>query len=119
MKNKKAQVSLWLVFFGFSIVIVLISAFAAPFLVQFNTEMYHAGERIYLNANESVQNINDQTARETITGIIEGGLSATEQNIQINNGLFQYGWVFVIALVGITVFIAARRLVEVSSGGLV
>lgn len=118
-KNKKGQVTIFIVFMIVSLFIVLISAFFAPLGVRFNTEMYRAGEKIYLQTNETISEIQNDTARENIRGIISGGLSNVENNIEVNNSLFQYGWVFILILAGLVLFLWTRRLVEYGGGGLV
>lgn len=118
-KNKKGQVTIFIVFMIISVFIILISAFFAPMGVRFNTEMYKAGEQIYLQTNQSISEIQNDSAREAIQGIISGGLANVENNIEVNNALFQYGWVFVLILAALVLFLWTRRLVEFGGGGLV
>lgn len=117
IKTKKGQVTIAIVFMIAAVVIVLISSFFAPMGVMFNTEMYKAGEQIYLQANKSISEIQNDTAREAIRGVISGGLSNVENNISVNNSLFQYGWVFLLILVGLILFLFTRKLVAFGGGG--
>lgn len=120
-KDKKGQVVLYFVFIIASFIIVLISAFFAPLGVRFNTAMYQAGEKIILQANDSISDIQNDTARQQIQTILAGGLSATENNISVNNALYQYGWIFILIIVTLILFLYSRALVEVGGrgGGLV
>jgi len=117
MKNKKAQLTLYVVWFLSAIIILVVAAFLAPMGVLFNSELYKAGEEIMLDANESIQGIQNDSMRTQITAVITEALDAQENNIEINSDLFQYSWVFVLILSGIVVFLFTRRTVEFSYGG--
>jgi hypothetical protein len=118
-KNKKGQVGIYIVFIISSIIIVMIAAFAAPMGVLFNTEIYKAGEKIMLQANESVQEIQNATVRASIEGIINDGLNNVETNIEVNGALFQYGWILVVGLTALILFLLTRSIVEVRTGNLI
>jgi len=117
LKTKKAQVTLYITFMIVAIVIVLIAAFLAPFGVLLNTELYAAGEDIMLMANESIENIHNTTVKESVRDMLSVAMAAQENNIEINSDIFQYGWIFVVALTAIIVFISARKLVEFGQVG--
>lgn len=117
MKNKKGQVVIYFVFIVVSIVFVMISAFFAPLGVLFNTKMYLAGQDIINQANDSINEIQNETVRNQIQGILQGGLDSTQNNISVNNALYQYGWIFMLIIVALVLFLFTRALVEVGSGG--
>ena len=119
MKNKKAQVSIYMAFMITAIIIVLIAAFMAPMGVLINTEFYAAGEELMLEANESINNIDDATVRQQIQDVITEGLSAQQNNIEVNSDIFQYSWILVIGLTALVVFLYTRRIVAFSGGGFV
>lgn len=116
LPNKKGQVTIYLVFIVITIIIILITAFLAPMGVLFNTEMYKAGEMIMLQANESISEIQNATVRAQIQDVVQGGLNNVENNIEVNNSLFQYSWILVVVLVMLVLFLFTRRLVEVGGG---
>jgi hypothetical protein len=117
--KKRGSVTLYLVFLIIAIIIVMISAVAAPMGVLFNTRMYQAGEDIMLQANESINDIDNATVRARLHGVVGNGLSNVENNIEVNNALFQYGWVLLIGLSALVVFLFTRRIVEYGGGGLI
>lgn len=117
-KNKKGSVTLYIVFLVMGIIIVIISAFAAPMMVRFNTEMYAAGENIIRQNNDSIASIQDTDMKNTLYTMMDRSQDATAYNIQVNNALFQYGWILVIGLVAIVVFLYTRRLIEYGGAGL-
>lgn len=119
MKNKKAQMTLFIVFIIAGVIIITVTAFVAPMMVKFNTEMYEAGEKIYLDTKDDIEAIENATARNRIGNVIDRGLNAVDTNIDVNNAMFQYGWIFVLALTALVVFLLTRRLIEYGGGGLV
>lgn len=119
MKNKKAVLSLYIVFFILAIVIVTITAVFAPMGVLFNTEMYKAGEDILLQSNKSISEISDTAVKAEVQAVIAEAKSDAQTNIEVNADLFQYGWILLISIVGIVLFIYARQLVEYGGGSLV
>lgn len=117
--NKKAVVSMYIVFIIVAMVIILITAVFAPMGVLFNTEMYAAGEDILLRANESIQNINDAEVRAAVQDNVDNAFLAQENNIEVNANLFQYGWILILGLVALVIFLFTRRMVEMGAGGFV
>ena len=117
--NKKGQAALYIVFIISSLFIILVAAFFAPMAIRFNTEMYKAGEKIMIDANESIQEIKNDTIREKYTGIIDQAVATTDTNITINSNLFRYGWILIIGLAALVVFLWTRSLVEVNTGRMV
>lgn len=115
-KNKKGTITLFIVFLITGVILITITAFVAPMMIKFNTKLYQEGEDIIRSSNSSIQAIQDDTARTRIEGITNGGLAASLFNIEANNMLFQYGWIFVLALTGLVIFLYTRRLVEYGGG---
>lgn len=116
-KRKKASVSIYVAFATVSIIIVLVAAVLAPMGVLFTAEAYAAGEEIMLDANESISQIQNTTIRNSIQAGINSGLEAAEMNIEVNSDIFQYSWVFVIALAAVVTFLYTRSLVEFQRPG--
>jgi len=117
-KNKKGVVSIYLTFMIVSIIIVLIAAAFAPMGVLFNTKMFEAGEDILLRANDSIENIQDPNVKASVTENIGQAIEAADNNIEVNSDIFQYGWILVIGMAALVIFLFTRRLVETSGGGL-
>lgn len=117
MKSKKASVTIYIAFMITAIIIVLIAAILAPMGVLFTAEAYAAGEAIMLDANASVGQIQNDTIRESIQAGMSGALDAAEMNIEVNSDIFQYSWVFVVALAAIVTFLYTRSLVEFQRPG--
>lgn len=116
--KKKAVISIYISFFFIMILIVLLAAVVAPIGVLFNSKMYLAGEQIMLIANDSIANISNTEVRDDILDIVDQGFKAQETNIEVNAQIYQYGWVIVVILVFLIIFLFTRRTVEVTQGGL-
>lgn len=117
--GKKATVAFYLSFIIISILIITMSAVLAPLGVLFNTKMYLAGQDILKQANSSIESIQDAGMRQAIANVTTAAYMAAETNIEVNNSIYQYGWVLVIALAGLTLFLITRETVEFSRGGFV
>lgn len=116
MKSRKGQVAIYITFMFVAMLIVLIAAVLAPLGVRFNSEAYVAGEDILLRANGTIAQIQNDTVRQSILSGTQEGLDAVEDNININNSIFKYGWVIVVFLTALIVFLFTRRLTEVNRG---
>lgn len=115
--NKKGSVMFYISFIIASIMILCIAAFAAPMGVRFNTEMYTAGQEILNDTiSEIVPNINDPTIATNLNNTIVSARDAAVYNIEVSSAMYQYGWLLVIALTAVILFIYTRRVVEYTGG---
>lgn len=115
--SRKGQISMYIFFVIFAVVLILIGSIIAPFGVLFSSEMYVAGEDILLMANQTASEISDPAIRDLLLGYIGEGVSAQTTNVQISSDLYQYSWIIVLVLAGLFIFMYTRRLVEVRGGG--
>ena len=117
--NRKGQVMMFITFIISALVIVLIAAVFAPMGVLFNTEMYLAGQDILERSNESIQSITNIEVKQNVQDAINNGFTAAEDNIEVNANLFQYGWILVVGVTALVIFIFTRRLIEFGAGGFI
>lgn len=115
--NKKATVTIYIVFFILAIIIIMISAIMAPIAVDINSRFYLAGQDILRTSNDSIQDINDATVRASVTDSINSAFNGAQNNIEINADLFRYAWLMVIGVTALTLFLIGRQIVEYSIGG--
>ena len=116
---KKGEVTIYLFWFLAAVMVLVVAALVAPMGVLFTTELMVAGEDVLLMANESIQDIENTTIRNSVTSVIGEALEAGEDNITILSDIFQYAWVIVLVLSGIVAFLFTRQLVEFQGGGFV
>jgi len=115
--GKKAQVAMYLAFIIVATVVILITAFAAPMGARISTKFYEAGENILLATQADLNDINDSTVRDRINASLVNAMAAQENNIDITTALYQYSWIFVVALAAVMVFLMSRAIVEFRTGG--
>jgi predicted PurR-regulated permease PerM len=114
---KRGNITLYITFIMLAVVIIVIAAFVAPMGVRFTSEMYAAGEKIMLDANSTIQKINNSEVRGRITNITGLALDAAESNIEINSNMFRYSWIIVLALGALIIFLYTRSLTEYQRPG--
>lgn len=114
---KKGQISLWFVYMILAVIIVVTVGIFAPMGVLFNSEIYAAGDTILANANASLNNISNPDIKASLQGMIGEARNAGETNIEVNSDIFQYGWVVLLFVTALVIFLFTRQLVETSGRG--
>lgn len=114
-KNKKGNLTLYIITAMLGLVIIVVAGLLSPLGTLVNAEIYRAGEDLMLKANESISQIQNETVKTRIEAVMKTGLDATEDNIEINSNVYEYGWVFFLIIFFVVVFLSARQIKE--SGG--
>lgn len=117
--GKQGQVTIYVFWFITAIMVVILGALVAPIGARFTSEMYTAGEGIILDANHTIQNIQNDSVKASIMGIYGEATQATETNIEVLTDVFQYSWIIVVILSAVVAFLYTRQLVEFQGGGFV
>lgn len=113
--SKKGNVTLYFVAIVVMILVILMTAFFAPMGALFSEQMYLAGEDVIDMALDDINSISDSGVRDAVNQSFVSAADSTTTNIAVSTALFQYAWLFLLAIVGIVVFLAARAIVEVNS----
>lgn len=100
-----------------AVFVVFLAGVFAPMGVQLNTVIYAEAEEIMLDANETAQNISNTEIRDQLEDMFESSMAAQQNNIEVNNAIFKYGWILAIILTGLVLFLITRSLVEFRQGG--
>lgn len=116
-KDSKAQATFVFIFLIAGVLVLLVSAIIAPMMVRFNTVMYEAGDNILADSQDDLSAISDVTVRNQINASINEARAATQTNINVGTDLFQYSWIFLLAIIGIVIYLFARQTIEFSSRG--
>jgi len=119
VKGKKAVVMIYLTLIIFIIIVVLIGAIAAPLGSLFNAELYKAGEQILLDANSSIQGIQNDTVRQNLQSSFNTALGNAQDNIDLTNDFYAYSWILILFLAALMVFMFTRSLTERTGCGFV
>lgn len=117
--SRKAQVGLFFTWLIIVIIFSVMAAIIAPMGVVFNTEILAASENIYLQANDSLQQIQDPTIKAAVQSNIDKSFDAGQYNIQVTNNLYVYMWLIILIITAIILYVFSRQTVEYASGGFV
>lgn len=114
--NKKAQAVFYVMFFFMALIVVVIAAVLAPLGVRFNSEVLVFGEQMILESNDTISQIQDDTIRTNVQATLSEATAQTQNNIDVNAAIFQYGWVILLILSGLAIFIYQIRIKETTGG---
>lgn len=110
--NDTAALGYFLVLVFSVSMLVFLFSFAIPFLTDFTTDMYIAGDDITQRTEEKISEISNTTIRQNIQDALDNMQSATAENIQNLGFFYQYSWILIVLIVTFTLFILARKVVE-------
>ena len=92
--------------------LVFLFSFAIPFLTDFTTDMYIAGDSITQRTEDKIAEISNATIRQNIQDALDNMQSSTAENIQNLGFFYQYSWILIVLIVTFSLFILARKVVE-------
>lgn len=111
--NQKGSLAYAMVFFMLALTLIFFFALIIPMLIDINTEMYAvAGNKLLPNALAAANTIQDANVRTAMLNSINNANDSVTTNTDILSGFFQYGWLIVIFVIVVVMFILARRSVE-------
>lgn len=97
--------------------LVFLFSFAIPFLTDFTTDMYIAGDNITQRTEDKIAEISNATIRQNIQDALDNMQSSTAENIQNLGFFYQYSWILIVLIVTFSLFILARKVVETKGYG--
>lgn len=107
---RRGVIGIFLVFVFMSAILIFLFGVAVPVLMDFNVNMYSAGERILEHTDLTA--IQNDTARAHINATFEAALGATQENIDILSYFYQYSWLVILIVVLLVIFMRSRLMVE-------
>jgi len=110
--NNKGQVAYFFVFVFVAIGLLFLFAVATPFLQTFNIEAYKVGETIINDAQGDIDEIQNTEVRESIDGLLTAQQESMEGQTDVLGVFFQYGWIIIIVVLVLLIFMATRQTVE-------
>jgi hypothetical protein len=117
INNKKGNMTLVFVFLASSVILIILAGLFSPMLVNFSTIITESGEGILIDAQPSIDNIQDDEIRNQINSSLTGAIQSSADNISILAGFYRYAWVIILIVSGIIIFLFARLLVETGGRG--
>ena len=116
MKDERGSFSYFMVFIMLAVILVFLFAIGIPMLTQINSEFYKAGEPMLDTAYENAMLIEDADVQAAMLSNIEGQRQSIPDQIEVLSIFFQYGWLIIILVIVMVLFMSSRRSIE--SGGL-
>lgn len=114
--NVKGSFSYFLVFVVLATMLVFLFAIGIPLLTLINTELYEAGEPMLDTAYSNAQLVQDADVKNAMLSNIDAQRNSIPDQIDVLSVFFQYGWLIIVVIIVLILFIASRRSIE--SGGL-
>lgn len=115
----RGQVATAMLFIIAFIILMVMFILAAPIATRMSSEITKQGVSLLTESNEVFSQIGDQEVSQTL---VEATTSAKDTMIEtsfIGIVLSKYGWVLVLVIVAIVMFLRSRMIVERESRGLV
>ena len=116
-KNDEAVLGFFLIFVFSATMLVFLFSFAIPFLTNFTTSLYVAGDDVIADAETKIDEIQNVTIREQIKSNLQNMQAATQENINYMAFFYQYSWILVIVIITFMLFMLARSIVETKGYG--
>lgn len=114
--GERGNLGIAFVFLVTALFVILVFAFIMPMAQKLNLESYKAGEIVTQDQMNSAATIQDQNVREAVLGIYQAQKDSFVAQIDVTSAFIQYGWFFVILIVGVGLFFITRRNVEAQGG---
>jgi len=111
--DKKGSVSFFIVFVYLALILLLLFAVVIPFLVTIDIEFYEAGEDILRRGKEATAQIEDVNVRAQFDASLDAQTDSVITQVEILGFFFQYGWVLIILIITLVLFLATRQTVEI------
>jgi predicted PurR-regulated permease PerM len=115
--NKRGNLTLAFVFLASSVILIILAALFSPMLVNFSTSTLTMGEQLIIDAQPSLDEIQNEEIRNQINQSLTGARQSSADNISILAGFYQYAWIIILLVSGLIIFLFARLLVETGGRG--
>lgn len=115
--NKRAQTSYFIAYLIIAVSLVMIASIFVPLGRQATEDSYIAGYNMMNLAKTRSLDIDNVTLRNSIENSINEAIAEKSNNIDIIQNFFQYGWIVVLIMTVLMIFIFARK--NALSGGII
>jgi len=106
--NKKGVILFWIVTLLVFGLIILTATILVPLGKQYGEDSLEAGAEIILDAKETISEVKNITERTEIESYLDNAYNSKSENAELSNQFFQYGWLIVLILTALGVFITAK-----------
>lgn len=120
MISKRGTIQLYIAGMILALVVLFYVAVLSPMGVLVNTEFTKATTDIRAQFLPQMNLIENESIRNSIIGSMDSAVTNSENMVEINAFAYKWGWLFVILIPFIAMFIYSRMNVEMkNTGGLV
>lgn len=112
--NQKGSISFFIVFVALAVILLILFAAVIPLLIAFDTALYEGAEDIILDANKTAGNIQNAEIKASLQSSLQASTDTIPTQIDIMSNFFQYGWILVIVVIVLVLFMISRQTVEVA-----
>ncbi len=110
--NEQGSISYFLVYVILAFILLVIFALIIPITIMFNTTIYQSAEDILLDANDVANEIQDPAIKAQLVRALGGNTESIATQVDILSTFFQYGWILIILIIVIVLFLQTRQTVE-------
>lgn len=112
-KDKRGSATFFLVFLFLAVTLLTLFAVVIPILQTMNIEFYEAGEDILLKGKEATAKIQDENVRAQFDASLDAQTDSIVTQTDILGVFFQYGWIIIILVIVLVLFLLTRQTVEI------
>lgn len=112
LKDERGSFAYFIAFMFLAITLVFLFGIGIPLLININTEFYAAGEDILNMSVNKTSQIQDANARAVFENAQSSMQASVQDQVSILSVFFQYGWLIIIVVIVLVLFMASRQQVE-------
>ena len=115
--RKKGQLAIAVIMVFIVVIVLFVSAIVSPLGIAMTTSAYQSSEYMLELSNQTAQQIQNPTIKAYVEQTVTDANNSTQDNLDLFEAMFKYGWVVLVFVIGLTGFLWTRRAVE--TGGVV
>lgn len=110
--NERGVITYAIVFIFLAFILLTVFVFITPVLIEFNAEMYAAGEEILLDANATANEFQNQDIKAQFQDALGSAQQSIPTQVSILAAFFQYAWIIILIVVLMVLYMLTRETVE-------
>lgn len=116
MNSKKGTIQLYIYVTVLALIVLIFVAVLAPSGVLINTEFTRATNEIRTRYMPEIDKIQNDTIRSSIKESLNLAVDNSENMVEVNSFFYKWGWLFVILIPLVALFLYSRMQVETNTG---
>lgn len=109
-ETRKGNIGLFLIFVVFAFVMIVLFGLIIPFLININAGIFDGAQIILSEIN--TDNIENEVIRAELNQTLTDATASIPTQINILSMFFKYGWLIIIVLILLMLFMLSRQSVE-------